>query len=75
MQKAAKLAVVFVFAFVSAGAIFSIFPTEAQLAGTDTQANSQANEKLIAERVGKDDGYSLVVDVSGDLEGSLETCG
>jgi hypothetical protein len=29
----------------------------------------------LLERLGKDDGYALAIHYSGDLHGSLETCG
>jgi hypothetical protein len=33
------------------------------------------NPKALAERLGADDGFALVVNYSGDYEGSLEPCG
>lgn len=38
-------------------------------------ALSQAPRGTIAERVGTDDGYALVVDFSGDMNGSIDNCG
>jgi hypothetical protein len=52
------------------GAIFSTFLAGAQLAsaaGPDAAA--------LASRLGGDDGFALVVNYSGDYNGSLETCG
>jgi hypothetical protein len=29
----------------------------------------------LEDRLGLDDGYALVIETSGDIQGSLETCG
>jgi hypothetical protein len=70
VRKTAKLAVLLVFTIALAGAILSTFLTTAQLAGADGP-----NPKLLESRLGGDDGYALVLNYSGDYEGSLETCG
>jgi hypothetical protein len=50
--------------------MISTFPTLAQQRPDAGQASPQ-----LAERLGKDDGYALAIHYSGDLHGSLETCG
>ena len=55
------------FALLLAGAIISTTPLFAQQSADATQATM--------ERLGKDDGYAIAVHYSGDLHGSLETCG
>ena len=70
MRKTAQIPVRTIFAILLTAAIISIFPAHAQLAG-DGDAAAQA----LAERLGKDDGYALSILYSGDLHGSLETCG
>jgi hypothetical protein len=70
VRKTAKLAVLLAFTIALAGAIFSTFQTTAQLAGADG-----GNPQLLANRLGGDDGFALVLNYSGDYEGSLETCG
>jgi hypothetical protein len=70
VRKAVKLAVVLVFTITLAGAIFSTFLHTVQLAGADGP-----DPKLLSARLGNDDGFSLVVNYSGDYEGSLEPCG
>jgi hypothetical protein len=68
--KSAQTAARFVFAILLSGAIINIFPTLAQQRPAAAPAQQQ-----IAERLGKDDGYALAIHYSGDLHGSLETCG
>ena len=70
MRKSAQIPVRTVFAILLTAAMISIFPGHAQLAG-DGDATAQA----LADRLGKDDGYALSVLYSGDLHGSLDTCG
>ena len=67
MRKSAQTPVRIAFALFLAGAIISTYPTFAQ------QGPDRA--KLIADRLGKDDGYAVTLHYSGDLHGSLETCG
>ena len=55
------------FALLLAGAIISTYPIHAQLRSDGAQP--------VLDRLGKDDGYALAVHYSGDLHGSLETCG
>jgi len=50
--------------------LISTFPVCAQ----QTASTAQAGPPL-ADRLGKDDGYALAIHYSGDLHGSLETCG
>ena len=38
-------------------------------------AAAAATPQAILDRLGKDDGYALAIHYSGDLHGSLETCG
>lgn len=45
-----------------------------QVGAQQTATTAQAPQPL-AERLGKDDGYALAIHYSGDLHGSLETCG
>jgi hypothetical protein len=52
------------------GAIISTFPISAQPRGDGTTASAP-----LLERLGKDDGYAVAIHYSGDLHGSLETCG
>jgi hypothetical protein len=70
VRKSAQIPVRTVFAILVSAAIISIFPGHAQLAGDDGPA-----AQALAERLGKDDGFALSVLYSGDLHGSLETCG
>ena len=70
MRKTAQTAARFVFAILLTGAIISTFPTLAQQRVDASQAAQQ-----LVERLGKDDGYALAIHYSGDLHGSLETCG
>ena len=70
MRKTAQTAARFVFAILLTGAIISTFPTLAQPRGDTGQPSQQ-----LLERLGKDDGYALAIHYSGDLHGSLETCG
>ena len=58
------------FAILVTGGIFSISPLTAQRASADTEMS-----KMLQERLGVDDGYALTIHYSGDLQGSLETCG
>jgi hypothetical protein len=64
-----KLAVTWLFASALAAAIFSTFAGQAQQASTD------GGNTLLAERLGKDDGYAAAIHYSADIHGSLETCG
>lgn len=70
MYKMARTAASFIVALLLSGAMISIVPTYAQPRGD----GSEPSQPLL-ERLGKDDGYSLVIQYSGDLHGSLETCG
>ena len=70
MRKTAQTAARFVFAILLTGAIISTFPTSAQQRPDASQA-----AQMLVERLGKDDGYALAIHYSGDLHGSLETCG
>lgn len=58
-------------AILLAGAWISTTPVSAQLGGQP----GGVNPKALAERVGTDDGYAVSIQFSGDLHGSLETCG
>jgi len=68
--KSAQTAARFVFAILLSGAIINTFPTWAQ-----QRAAATGSPQPIDERLGKDDGYALAIHYSGDLHGSLETCG
>jgi hypothetical protein len=68
--RTAQTAACFIFAIFLSGAMISTFPTYAQQRPDAAQVNAQ-----MAERLGKDDGYALAIQYSGDLHGSLETCG
>jgi hypothetical protein len=70
VRRTAKLAVVLVFTIALAGAIFSTFLLGAQPASADGP-----DPKALANRLGGDDGFALVITYSGDYEGSLEPCG
>jgi hypothetical protein len=59
-----------IFAILLSGAMISTFPTSAQLRG-----DGKALAQPVVERLGKDDGFALAIHYSGDLHGSLETCG
>ena len=50
--------------------MISTFPTLAQQRADASQPSQQ-----LIERLGKDDGYAIAIHFSGDLHGSLETCG
>lgn len=50
--------------------MISIFPSQAQLAGGDGPM-----PKSLLEKLGADDGFALSIQYSGDLHGSLDTCG
>jgi hypothetical protein len=67
VRKSAQTPVKIVFALLLVGAIISTSPTFAQ-PGPDAGP-------AVQERLGKDDGYALAIHYSGDLHGSLETCG
>ena len=70
MRKTAQTAARFIFAILLTGAIISTFPISAQPRGDGTTASAP-----LLERLGKDDGYAVAIHYSGDLHGSLETCG
>ena len=70
MRKTAQTAARFVFAILLTSAIISTFPISAQPRVDGTTPSAQ-----MLERLGKDDGYALAIHYSGDLHGSLETCG
>lgn len=55
-------------------AFISTFPALAQQ-GAAPGPQAQPAAPNVAERLGKDDGYALSVLYSGDMHGSLETCG
>ena len=59
-----------VFAILASAILINTTPALAQQKAGATGPSSQ-----MTERLGKDDGYSLVIQYSGDLNGSLETCG
>jgi len=40
-----------------------------------TAGAAKADEQPLLDRLGKDDGYALAIHYSGDMHGSLETCG
>ena len=70
MRKTAQTAARFIFAMLLSGAIISTFPTLAQ-----QRADAGQPSQMLLDRLGKDDGYALAIHYSGDLHGSLETCG
>jgi hypothetical protein len=63
-----------IFAIFCCAAFISTFPAAAQQTGA-AGTNGAAAAPAVAERLGKDDGYALSVLYSGDMHGSLETCG
>ena len=67
MSKSAQIPARFAFALLLVGAIISTSPIFAQPGPDGAQP--------VQERLGKDDGYALAIHYSGDLHGSLETCG
>lgn len=70
VRLSAQTAVRVVFAIMLSGAMISTFPTSAQQKASDGKPSA-----TMLERLGKDDGYALAIHFSGDLHGSLETCG
>lgn len=58
-------------AILLAGAWISTTPVRAQLGAQP----GGVNPKALAERLGTDDGYAVTIQFSGDVHGSLETCG
>ena len=58
-------------AILLAGAWISTTPVSAQLGAP----KAAGNPKALAERLGTDDGYAVSIQFSGDMHGSLETCG
>lgn len=67
LQTLAKLTL----AILLAGAWISTSPVHAQLGAKA----GGVNPKALAERLGADDGYAVSIQFSGDMHGSLETCG
>ena len=70
MRKTAQTAATFVFAILLSGAMISTIPVAAQ-----QPAATGGLAQPMLDRLGKDDGYALAIHYSGDLHGSLETCG
>ncbi len=68
MRKPAQTAARVIFALLLAGAMISTNPVGAQPA-TDPDSGP------MDARLGKDDGFAVSLHYSGDLHGSLETCG
>lgn len=68
MRKTAQTAARSIFALLLAGAMISTIPVDAQPA-------AEPDSGAMAERLGNDDGFALSIQYSGDLNGSLETCG
>jgi hypothetical protein len=69
--KTAQTAARFVFAILLSGALINTIPVTAQ----QTAGAAKADEQPLLDRLGKDDGYALAIHYSGDMHGSLETCG
>ena len=70
MRRTAQLAAITILAILFSSAIISTFP------GSTQQADGSAHGAgALAERLGPDDGYAFAVHFSGDLAGSLDTCG
>jgi hypothetical protein len=68
--RAARVPSIIVSGFVLAAVLFSTLTAGAQ------QSLSEATRaRLLAERLGKDDGFALTILASADLVGSLEMCG
>ena len=70
MRRTAQIAAITILATLFSSALISTFPGSTQLA--DGSANAAG---ALAERLGPDDGYALAIHFSGDLQGSLDTCG
>lgn len=70
MRKTAQTVARFVFAILLSGAMISTIPVSAQ----QSAAAGDLSGPML-DRLGKDDGYALAIHYSGDLHGSLETCG
>lgn len=64
-------------AILLSAAFISTFPALAQQTAPAAAAAPAAKPAgpSVDERLGKDDGYALSVLYSGDMQGSLETCG
>jgi hypothetical protein len=70
VRKSAQTPLRIIFALLLVGAIISTSPTFAQPGLDGPNAANPAQDRL-----GKDDGYAIAIHYSGDLHGSLETCG
>ena len=64
----------FLLTFLLTAAFISTSAIAAQPGSPEGNDTVSANPQL-AERLGKDDGFALSVLYSGDMHGSLETCG
>lgn len=74
MSKTPQVFLKSLFALLLIAVLINTSPALAQQKAAAAQPAAQASAQM-AERLGKDDGYSLVIQYSGDLNGSLETCG
>jgi hypothetical protein len=70
VRKSAQTPARFIFAIFFGCVLISTFPVFAQ-----QTAGSAPTPQQVLDRLGKDDGYALAIHYSGDLHGSLETCG